>query len=158
MYLPSVVPKTTNERQRRRECCSSARHRDTDRAAPRSTAGLPRRRLATGSEVARNWYPSDPCPIKRVVVLFLAFPSALPPAPLRSAPNSREDLFFFLRDRDPQWRRGDFSGRNASSNPRTDSRDSLALLYSCEFSRHSGCASSKVTKGGSKVARAKRRV
>lgn len=58
---------TNNERQRRRECCSSARRRGTDRAAPRPATGFPRRGLATGSEAARNWYPSDPCPVPSVV-------------------------------------------------------------------------------------------
>lgn len=98
MYLPSVAPKTTNERRRRRECCSSARHRDTDRAAPRSTAGLPRRRLATGSEVTRNWYPSDPCPISASSSSsFFPAPFFPPPSPTpsRSEPkNSRRRSSF----------------------------------------------------------------
>jgi len=113
VYLPSVASKTTNERRRRRECCSWARHRDSDRAAPRSTAGLPRRRLATGSEAARNWYPSDPCPIR--ASSFLPCLSSLRRLPCVLAPNSREDLLLPAR---VTWRRrSDFRGGNARSNP-----------------------------------------
>lgn len=78
-HLPSITPRTINGRRCRRECYSSTRHRDTDRAAPRSTAGLPRRRLATGSRVARNWYPSNPCPFRRPLPFLSSSPS--PPAP-----------------------------------------------------------------------------
>lgn len=74
-HLPSITPRTINGRRCRRECCSSTRHRDTDRAAPRSTAGLPRRRLATGSRVARNWYPSNPCPFRRPLPFLSSSPS-----------------------------------------------------------------------------------
>lgn len=134
-YLPSVAPKRTNERQRRRERCSSARHRDTGRAAPRSTAGLPRRKLATGSEVARNWYPSDPCPIKRVAVL----PCLSSPPPFTERPGVPRRILEWLSffPRSTLRRRGEARDSRGSGYTRAleSRRDPLARrLYSRESS------------------------
>lgn len=160
MYLPSIIPWKTNGKQQR-ECCRLARHRDTDRAALRF-AGLPRRRFATGSKVARNWYLSDPCPITTSVVPCF---SGLPPPlslslslPFPLFYEIFKDSFVFRRRRiiesgAPRWTspRTQRSARRFScpSLGRTERVTCIALLVkSRTFSNGSGVRSSRMRESG----------